>query len=331
MTENPPFRAAILESGTGIISPASAIQWSLLQPGLGGPPWPALASRLGCAGTPDEVFQCIKTKPASQLKYFLEHDRLSFPQVVVDNDLVYPDLYQRRVDGKVAKVPILLGSNSQEFRVFTAVALVAYIPSLNPLDNIAAVLSYANETLNRFLPNGTLQEQATNEYPATNLALLPALDLVTQVATDLTFTCPAAMVANTSAAQGIPTWRYYYNATFPNTQPFLNAGCFHSSEIPQVFQKYVGGFATTSPPPTAAELELSDFFQTAWSQFAKDPQGGPGWTQYEASPNQIMAQLGGPDNPTGAADLSPSEVDHACQLYDPLIISLNSIEAPYFA
>jgi hypothetical protein len=55
---------------------------------------------------------------------------------------------------------------------------------------------------------------------------------------------PQAIMANLSQAARIPTWRYYFNATFLNTQPAAAAAvgvdlaAFHSSHIPLVFSTY---------------------------------------------------------------------------------------------
>jgi hypothetical protein len=55
-------------------------------------------------------------------------------------------------------------------------------------------------------------------------------DQVSAIYTDLVFQCPASIVANDSVHAGIPTWRYLFNATFPNTQPVPGIGVYHSSE-----------------------------------------------------------------------------------------------------
>ena len=39
-----------------------------------------------------------------------------------------------------------------------------------------------------------------------------------------------AIRANEAITGGIPTWRYLYNATFPNLQPYPGALVYHGSE-----------------------------------------------------------------------------------------------------
>jgi hypothetical protein len=84
-----------------------------------------------------------------------------------------------------------------------------------------------------------------------------------------------ALWANDTAAIGIPTWRYFFNASFFNTQRYPNLGAFHSSEIPIVFRTYkqLMGDGNT----TTQQNALSQTLQSVWAKFAKNPLGGPGW------------------------------------------------------
>jgi hypothetical protein len=84
---------------------------------------------------------------------------------------------------------------------------------------------------------------------------------------------PAALWANATVSIGIPTWRYYFNATFSNTQVFPQLGAFHASEIPIVFRTYPNQNTTTQ------QLALTNYVQGAWARFAKNPAAGPGWNQ----------------------------------------------------
>ena len=86
------------------------------------------------------------------------------------------------------------------------------------------------------------------------------------------FQCPAKYVAEESQAAVIPTWRYYYNAVFPNNTPFQGAGAFHSSEIPEVFGTYKDG-------ATERQKELSEAMMKAWADFTRNPTQGLGWGQ----------------------------------------------------
>jgi len=96
-------------------------------------------------------------------------------------------------------------------------------------------------------------------------------------------------MANISATARIPAWRYLFNATFLNTQPAaalgINLGAYHGSEIPIVF----GTFPQAGSTPQ--EIELSKFMRGAWATFAKNPQRGPGWTEWEGK-NLGLVRIG---------------------------------------
>jgi len=64
-----------------------------------------------------------------------------------------------------------------------------------------------------------------NGWPITN-----TYNQISAIYTDAVYQCPLSIVANDSHSVGIPTWRYLYNATFPNIMPLPELGVFHRSE-----------------------------------------------------------------------------------------------------
>ena len=72
----------------------------------------------------------------------------------------------------------------------------------------------------------------------------------------------------------MPTYRYLFNATFPNQRltnlpddrwPVFEQGAYHASDIPIVFSTY------NATNATAEQKMLSDIMRGAWAQFARDP------------------------------------------------------------
>jgi hypothetical protein len=55
-------------------------------------------------------------------------------------------------------------------------------------------------------------------------------DQISAIYTDAIYQCPMAIAVNDSLSVGIPTWRYLYNATFPDIQPLPGLGVYHGSE-----------------------------------------------------------------------------------------------------
>ncbi|KAG9789901.1 alpha/beta-hydrolase, partial [Aureobasidium melanogenum] len=267
---NPPFQAAIMESG----------QTSFyINPTNDPTSWVTLASALNCTSThPGSNLTCLRDQSASTIKSTIEHLELKFGPVS-DNvtNLRFPEA--ARLSGNIAPVPILSGTNANEGTVFSY-----------GMTNATAVLesTFPNQT--------TLIDAILAAYPETGNQQVSA------IRTDLTFQCPAGIVANDSRTAGFPTWRYYFNATFENTQLFPGSGVYHSSEITLVFGTYPRVNAT------ADEAALSQYMQTSWATFARNPAGGPGWAEV---PN--VADLGTSgvlNTPVEAAQL-----DRRCGLY----------------
>ncbi|KAK5452213.1 hypothetical protein LTS15_007278 [Exophiala xenobiotica] len=118
------------------------------------------------------------------------------------------------------------------------------------------------------------------------------------------FVCPVGILTNDSQTAGLPTWRYFYNASFPNINltGLPDAGVSHSSEIKLVYGTYSRMGATEE------EKALSHYMQTAWANFAKHPQVGPGWAQVPA-----LAQLG--SNGMLKTMATAAELDSRCVFY----------------
>jgi acetylcholinesterase len=194
-------------------------------------------------------------------------------------------------------LPTVSGTNSQEGRVFT-------VGTTN--------LTEFYETYFPTYPDlWPILTEAYAEYGS-------PYDVASQIFTEVIFQCPEALFANASAESGLKAWRYYFNASFPNLQIFPNAGVYHASELPLVFRTY--------PPVnvTAQEYALSDFMQHAWAQFAKNPEGGPGWNpvgsagEYlDAEEDEDLGVLGnvGSVKGSGVTVARQSDVDFRCGLF----------------
>ncbi|KAK8059959.1 alpha/beta-hydrolase [Apiospora saccharicola] len=136
--------------------------------------------------------------------------------------------------------------------------------------------------------------------------------------TDMEYTCPASRVAQDAAFRlELPVWRYFFNATFPNTALREGLGVYHSSEIPIVFGSY---FAVNA---TAEEARLSGVMQTAWAEFAKDPYGaGPGWEAVGAGEAGqypvVVFNVGTDPKGKGWVVVENGTLDGACGVFEPI-------------
>ena len=278
------FRAVILESEAAAFT------------GSGPASWETLVAAVGCTAATSQI-DCVRTVPATTIQSVIEHAALSFPPTV-DNKTETGNVALAITSHTAAQVPILIGTNANEGRPFAAE------DGLDEPLNVTTVLA---TTLPGF---PALQAAIAAAYPL-SVYRTPYF-AIAAIITDSTFLCPTSALANLAATSGYPVWRYYFNATFPNTQLFPDAGVYHSSEIPLVFGTYPTAGAT------AQEVALSRYMQTAWARFAKDPTGGPGWPMLGSELDVDLGDLG-PDGLFGEVTVQQVVVDYICPLYAPLI------------
>lgn len=240
---NPPFRGAILQSGQ--------ITYRSLPRSYLPEAWANLSQALNCPGDYDSDLACVRAADAAEIQRIIDEQSLSF-NPIADNITLVSDPAERRLSGNIGPIPVMGGTTSQEGRVFTVGEndTSAYLASLG-LSNSTAAIEAA--------------------YPLGSPGIRTPYDQIAQIFTELGFQCSQALWANATASVGVPTWRYYFNASFANTQPYPALGVYHSSEISIVFGTYPKVNATTQ------EVALSAAMQSAWARFAKNPMGGPGW------------------------------------------------------
>lgn len=120
---------------------------------------------------------------------------------------------------------------------------------------------------------------------------------------------------NNKVAEGsstvVNTWRYLFNASFPNHQPFPDAGAFHASEIPLVFGTYA------IEGSTAQQAAISNSIMSAWTSFAKNPNRGPGWNPLGTYDGLDLGDFG-TGGTAGVTVRSKEWVDRACKIFNAL-------------
>jgi carboxylesterase type B len=103
----PPFRAAILQSGQYSYRPAPRA------PSI--PAWENLTAQLGCNGTHGDSLACVRAVNATEIKRIIEVNSLIFDPVA-DNFTLFTNPAVRRLSGNISHIPVMIGSNAQEAR-----------------------------------------------------------------------------------------------------------------------------------------------------------------------------------------------------------------------
>ncbi|KAK2792404.1 hypothetical protein FQN52_003339 [Onygenales sp. PD_12] len=122
--------------------------------------------------------------------------------------------------------------------------------------------------------------------------------------------CGAADAAESRIDHGVKAWRYQYAATWPNSEIGV-VGAYHAAELGVVF-----GTTELYPEPDTPEgVAFGKELRTAWTSFAKDPEGGLdklGWPVYNPKKSTVV-KLGA--NHSGETTfISPRETDTFCSL-----------------
>jgi para-nitrobenzyl esterase len=225
-----------------------------------------LGAQLGCDGP--GALACLRGKAAAEL--------MKSPDVAaglgfdpsVDGTFM-PDQPRNLYDaGDIAKVPYLLGSNTDEGTLF----LPAPPPTTN--DQYLAILQ------NDF--GATTAPQIAIAYPVSNFEgamPTPPAAALARVIGDSRLVCTTFDTAVRAATAGSSV--FLYNFDIAVVIPGIYLGATHGAELTSVFG--------TSPTFTAETRGASELMQRYWTNFARtgDPNGGsdPTWPAFGASSN----------------------------------------------
>ncbi|KAH6629592.1 Alpha/Beta hydrolase protein [Boeremia exigua] len=180
--------------------------------------------------------------------------------------------------------------------------------SFNPSpDNITSFSNYTDRQLRgRFAKVPTILAQVNNEG-ASLVAYVPSGPNQTAVDafTRNIATCPGAKGALARKTYNVPVWRTRYFGEWPNLNPLPWLGAYHSSDIPMVF-----GTSDLLGPDTPAEAATSKYIQDAWAAFARDPEKGITWAQYDPNADTLVKL--GFENNTQAVYGPGDEFDALC-------------------
>jgi para-nitrobenzyl esterase len=224
-----------------------------------------LSARLGCTSA-DEL-ACLRSKPVAELLDAASGAAATAPWgPIVDGDFV-PEQPRALFDrGEIARVPYMLGSNTDEGTGFV----------LDALD--VSETTYLAQLMARFPPPA---EEIAQQYPASAFADAPNphFAALARAVGDARFVCAAHDTALRAHAAGLPV--YLYNFDIPVDGPDGVLGSIHAGELGFVFG--------TGPAFTPETKAVSDRMLGYWSEFARrgDPNGGDrlGWPAFTDTTN----------------------------------------------
>lgn len=235
-----PFHAAIYQSGQVTIRAPNP------EPYAG---WYATLNLTDCAGAADEI-ACVSAIDAVELETLISVNAINFNPIPDDITLSSSPRQDRLTStataSKIARVPVLGGTVAEEGRGYALgiTDTAAWLSTTYPRAS-ASVLS----TILQVFALGTP-------------GIATVYDQVSSIITHANFQCTYSIVSRDMQDALIPSWRYFYNASFANVQLFEGSGVYHASEIQSVF-------GTVEANSTAFQFELSAYMQGIWADFAK--------------------------------------------------------------
>ena len=260
------FGKAIVESGAYDLDPQS-----LTDAETAGA---AFASKLGCAnGTSAQIAACLRTAPASQI---VSAEPLTGYRPDIDGAVLTRSLRQSFATGQFNRVPVLNGSNADEYRLFVAEDALQGAP-LTPAAYPAMVGTISS------VPPGdvaaTVAQYPLSDYPSPALAL-------GAVGTDSEFAC-TALTVDQLVSHYVPTYGYEFTDEQapelflpPVSFPY---GAAHESEVQYLFS-YTG--APFPASLSAQQQDLAAGMRASWLAFART--GHPSaWPRFTGTGQQL--------------------------------------------
>lgn len=281
------FSGAIVESGAYSLDTRSQAAADQLGEGF--------ASSVGCADAADTA-DCLRALPVTTV---LAQQTSGGYTPNVDGSLLTQPIRTALATGQFNRVPLVNGSNADEWRLFVAPTAGSVTPS--------TYSTFIAGTLG--LPPAKVAQVVT-EYPLSSYAT-PALAL-SALGTDAIFACPAYAV-DLYASKYVPVHAYEFadpDAPQLFLPPVANFpfGAAHASEIQYLFD--------LPGTPQAGSLndeqqQLADTMQAYWTGFATDhtPAGPatPGWPAFTAHNPAVQSLV--PPTPVTDTDFAAS---HHC-------------------
>jgi para-nitrobenzyl esterase len=236
------------------------------------------AAAAGCADS-QTAADCLRALPVAKLEpppvyYHVAGESMTGP--ITGTPLLPVDPITTIAEGKAARVPVLIGTNHDEFTLFVA---TQYLREGRMPD-------YPQVLADTF---GADSDRIAQQYPVSryqNAALA-----YSAAVTDSVFACPASEMAS-GLARGAQVYGYEFNdrdAPAPDllrSVPFP-AGASHSLELRYLFD--VGG----APALNGAQQRLSERMIDYWSGFvtsgAPQAAGAPQWPAYGADRGPWMS------------------------------------------
>jgi para-nitrobenzyl esterase len=287
------FDKAIVESGSYNLT-----QVSLARAETAGE---AFATEAGCAS---QAAACLRSLPVSTI---LANQNAAGYTPNINSEVLPETLGTAFATGNFNRVPIINGTNRDEWRLFVALSELA--------GNPVTASNYQSMISSTLGVPAAVAAVIAAEYPLTAFPS-PSVALGA-VGTDAIFACPALTI-DQSVSQFVPTFAYEFNDENA-PEPFLPPvsfpyGAAHASEIQYLIGLPAAAFPTQL---SAQQQQLATIMKGYWTNFAKrgfpSAFGSPFWPTFN-NLTQTMQSLV-PPTPQTETDFAKT---HKCAFWTAL-------------
>jgi para-nitrobenzyl esterase len=281
------FQRAIVESGTYDLT-----QQPLATAEASGA---AFAAKVGCGGN---TAACLRALPVSTI---VDNEDFSGYTPDVDGAVLPQSIRTALASGQFSHVPVIVGTNRDEWRLFVAMAQLRGGPPVTPASYqamIAATLSVSSAAAGA----------VAAEYPLAGYSS-PSVALGA-VGTDAIFACPA-LIAEESLSRYVPVYAYEFSDDkaperylAPVGFPY---GAAHESEVQFLFE------LSNTPYPgtlTVPEQELAKAMKGHWAAFARTGAPGGQWVPFTSTAQRALSLV--PPRPGIETDYA---AEHHCAFW----------------
>jgi len=287
---------------------------------------------------------CLRALPETVVRTQLAqafNASMASPTPSVDGKVLPQSIKAIFQAGANNKVPIINGSNENEYSLFIAIGELgrrsaAVPPNFDPTNKSFLLSSAAYGPTAAALAAGSgltptqIGQLTTVDYPLTNFGADPALQPAlgaSALGTDVIFACNGYNVSNrvaTQASAGGPAiyaYEFRDQTATPSVgrDPATNAyflsmpqGAGHSYEIQYLFN------FTDRPAKNAEQAALANAMATYWTNFARSGNpsaaGVPAWPAYSPAGGAVMSLDVAADGGVSATSLTPAQfaTNHKC-------------------
>ena len=253
----------------------------------------AFAAKAGCAS---ETAKCLRSLSVATI---LADQNQSGASADIDGRVLTQPLKQALASGKFSHVPVIDGSNHDEWRLFVALATFEGQPvtAANYQSTIESTLDVSAQIATLIVAQYPL-----SAYPSPPLAM-------SAVGTDAIFACPTLQL-DQDMAKYTPTYAYEFNdenAPAPYPSPGFPYAAAHAAEL-----QYLFGLPTSSHGILSAQQQqLATAMRAEWTSFAKSgapsARGAAPWPRFTAAGQQMLSLI--PPEPQPESSFS---TDHHC-------------------